>query len=163
MTTIARIELKGFQGEDEDNATPKDGQDAIACNSPPRPVPLGPARRLSGPDLPEYANDDMDTADFTPLEHLSPPLPANHWFLHQHVRATHTLKEKAEELKTKLDETNAALAEMQQSPDKSTDEPYELNLVGKPLASSDDRAAEPAKVAESGRGWGEPKLRWSRS
>ena len=76
------------------------------------------------------------------------------------MRATHRLKEKAEELKTKLEETNAALAEIQQSPDKSTDEPHELNLVGKPHGCSVDvanaaqsewrRAAEPVKAAEPG-------------
>ena len=163
MATIARMEIRGFQGDDEDNATPKDGQAAIACNSPPRPIPLGPARRLSGPELPEYANDDMDTVDFTLPEHLPLLLPAKQWFLHQHVRATLRLKNKSEELKTKMDETNAALAETQQSPDKSTVEPYELNLVGKPFASSGNRAAEPVKVAESGRRWDEPNLCWSRS
>ena len=33
---------------------------------------------------------------------------------HQHVRATHTLKEKADELKAKLDETSAVLVEKPQ-------------------------------------------------
>ena len=99
MATIARNEFKGFQGDDEDNATPKDGQAAIACNSPPRPVPFGPARRLSGPDLPEYASDVMDTHDLTPPVHLPLLLLAKQWFLHQHVRITRMLNEKAKKLK----------------------------------------------------------------
>ena len=80
----------------------------------------------------------MDTVDFTPPELLPLLLPAQQWFLHQHVRATRRLKEKAEELKTKLDEINAALVEKQQSSDKITDEPHELNPVRKPPASSDN-------------------------
>ena len=118
MATSARMEIRGFQGDDEGNATPKDGQAAIACNSPPRPVPIGPARRLSGPDLPEYANDVMDTHDLTPPEHLPLLLLAKQWALHQHVRVTHMLKEKAEKLKAKLDEISAALAQGQQPSDK---------------------------------------------
>ena len=113
MATIARMEFKGSQGDDEENATPKDGQAAIACNSPPRPVPLGPARRLSGSDLPEYANDDMDTLDLTPPEQLPLVLLAKQWVLRQHVRVTHMLKEKNEKLKAKLDEISAALAQRQ--------------------------------------------------
>ena len=96
MATIASMEIRGFQGDDEDNATPKDGQAAIACNSPPRPVPPGPARRLSGPELPEYAKDDMDTVDFIHPEHLPLLLPAKQCVLHQHVRATYRFKEKGE-------------------------------------------------------------------
>ena len=109
MATIARMEIRGFQGDDEDNATPKDGQAAIACNSPPRPVPLGPARRLSGPDLPEYANDDMDTPDLTPSEQSPLLLLAKQWVLHQHVRLTQMLKEQAENPKAKLDDIIAIL------------------------------------------------------
>ena len=113
MATIASMEIRGFQGDDEDNATPKDDQAAIACNSPPRPVPLGPARSLSGPEVPEYANDDMDTVDFIPPVHLPLLLLAKQWVLHQHVRVTHMLKEKAENPKAKMDEIIAALAQRQ--------------------------------------------------
>ena len=158
------MEIRGFQGDDEDNATPKDGQAAIACNSPPRPVPLGPARRLSVPELPEYANDDMDTVDFTPPKHLPLLLPAKQCVLHQHVRAAHRFKEKDEELKTKLDEINAALAEKQQSSDKITDEPHELNLD-----SDDDQLGEAkfqqklAMAAQDESKRDAPNLCWSRS
>ena len=144
MATIARMEIRGFYGDDEDNATPNDGQVAIACMPPLRSVPLCPARRPSGPNMPEHANDDLDTVEFTPSEHLPLLLPAKQWFLHQHVRATHILNEKVEEIKTeletKLDETNAALAEKQQWSDKIPDEPHQFNparvtlLYGTPLA-----------------------------
>ena len=60
--------------------------------------------------MPKDANEDQDTVDSTPPEHLPLLLPAKQRFWYQHVRATHMLKEKAEELNTKLDETNAALA-----------------------------------------------------
>ena len=80
------------------------------------------------------------------------------------MRATHRFKEKAEELKTKLDEINAALAEKQQSSDKITDEPPELNLD-----SDDDQLGEAkfqqklAMVAQDDSKRDAPNLCWSRS
>ena len=83
--------------------------------------------------MPERANDDLDTVEFTPPEHLPLLLPAKQLFLRQHVRATHMLKETVEEIKTKLDtkldETNASLAEKQQWSDKIPDEPHEFNAA----------------------------------
>ena len=44
------------------------------------------------------------------------------------------------ELKAKLDEISAALAQRQQPSDKISDSPHELNLVGKPPGCSVDMA-----------------------